>query len=420
MTSPGVFADLDRRRVLAWASYDWANSAYTTTVMAGLLPVFFADYWSTDSDVEGIDTYRLGVANSVAGLIIALTAPLLGAIADRGGVRKRLLATFAFLGVLMTSGLALAGRGEWELALTLYVLGTLGFSGANVFYDSLLGFVSPRHRLDVVSAIGFAAGYLGGGLLFAVNVAMVTRPEWFGLADATTAVRASFVTVAVWWGLFTLPLLRHVDEPGGEKTTMSVAVRSGMRQLWKTLKDLRQHRAVVLFLVGYWLYIDGVDTIVRMAGNYGAQLGLPREDLITALLVTQFIGFPATIAYGFLGQRIGARRGIVVAIAVYAMVTVWGAYLDTVAEFYTLAVVIGLVQGGVQSLSRSLFQRIIPPDQAAQFFGFYNMLGKFAVVIGPLIMGVVARVAGERASILSLLPLFIIGGILVLRVPDPG
>lgn len=415
-----MFHDLDRRRVLAWASYDWANSAFATTVMAAFLPVFFPSYWS--DDVSGGEAlYRLGSANSLAGLLVALVAPLLGAVADRGGLRKRLLALFALLGVVMSVGLAFASRGEWQLALFLYVIATVGFSGSNIFYDSLIGEVSPPQRLDFVSAFGFAAGYLGGGLLFVVNVLMVSHPGWFGLADEPAAVKASFLMVGVWWAVFTLPVLLFVPETRPPAIPLLQAVRHGVGELRRTFGELRRHRTAFGFLLGYWLYIDGVDTIVRMAGTYGATLGLPSTDLIKALLVTQFVGFPATLLFGVFGQRVGAKVGIGVGILVYIAVTIWAYFLTTVWEFYLLAVVIGLVQGGVQSLSRSFFQRLIPRDRTAQFFGLYNMAGKFAVVIGPWLMGITTKISGsERTGILALLPLFIIGALLALRVKvDP-
>ncbi|MFN2309755.1 MAG: MFS transporter [Gammaproteobacteria bacterium] len=405
------------RTVYAWACYDWANSAFATTVMAGFFPLFFKQYWNAGV-ADTLSTFRLGIANSLASLIVVLLAPLLGAIADRLDRRKGFLLLFAALGVTMTGALHFVAAGAWELAALCYVLAVLGFSGSNLFYDALLVLIARPAQWDRVSALGFALGYLGGGLLFAVNVLMVLHPDWFGLADASTAVRLSFLTVALWWAAFSLPLLFWVHEP--HRTApgpLRQSLGAGLRQLGRTLREIGRLPHTFLFLLAYWLYIDGVDTIVRMAVDYGLSLGFPSNSLITALLITQFVGFPAALAFGRLGERIGARRGILIALGVYIAVTAWGAFMDQVWEFYLLAVVIGLVQGGVQSLSRSLYARLIPPQRSAEFFGFYNMLGKFAAVLGPALMGGVGVLSGSpRIGILSLLVLFLLGAFLLTRV----
>jgi UMF1 family MFS transporter len=402
------------RRILSWALYDWANSAYATVVMAGFFPVFFKQYWASDL-ASNESTFALGLANSLASVLIALCAPLLGAIADRAGARKRLLLFFTVIGVSASAALYLVAQGEYVAALAFYVIATLGFMGGNLFYDALIVVVAPEDRFDRVSAWGYALGYLGGGLVFAVLVAMAVFPTRFGFADSAAVVRLSFLVVAVWWLVFSLPVLLFVHEsrPAGE-TSLRAAVGAGLRQLRDTFHHLRQLRMVMLFLGAYWLYIDGVDTIIRMAVDYGLALGFHSNDLITALLITQFIGFPAAIVFGRIGERFGTKSGIYIAIAVYMGVTVWAAFIDSVAEFYQIAVVIGLVQGGIQSLSRSMYARLIPPDKSAEFFGFYNMLGKFAAVIGPLAMGWVALLTGSaRFSVLALLMLFALGAALL-------
>lgn len=407
----------DRKKVLSWALYDWANSAFATTVMAGFFPLFFKQYWSAGLDAT-VSTFRLGAANSIESVIVAALAPVLGAIADRGGAKKRFLFTFAGLGIGATAALCFVGRGQWGAAAALYVVAAGGFAGSIVFYDALLVAVCGDDRVDVVSALGYALGYLGGGLLFAGNVAMTLWPRTFGLADASQAVRLSFVSVALWWALFSVPLLRWVPEPSGDRRAVGWgAVGAGFRQLARTFREVRRLKVVFLFLAGYWLYIDALDTIVRMAIDYGLALGFDSRSLIVALLITQFVGFPAAIAFGRIGERLGAKRGILIGIAVYVGVTGWAYTMRSSAEFYALAVVIGLVQGGVQSLSRSLYTRIIPKTKAAEFFGFYNMLGKFAAVIGPLLMGWVALVTGSpRHSILSIAGLFAAGALLLVFV----
>ena len=408
----------ERKRVWAWAFYDWGNSAFATTVMAGFFPVFFKQYWSTGVDAS-VSTAKLGVANSLASVIVALLSPLLGAIADRGGHKKRLLATFSVLGVVMTGGLFRVAQGDWASAVALYVAATVGFSGGIVFYDSLLVGVAPPAKRDRVSALGYALGYLGGGLLFGINVWMTLSPATFGLADAAEAVRVSFLMVAAWWALGCVPLLRWVPEPPGDASTVPQAVRDGVRQLVATLRRLRSLPDVWGFLIAYWLYIDGVDTIVRMAVDYGLSLGFESKNLIAALLITQLVGFPAALGWGALGARIGTRNGILICVAVYLGVTVFGYTMDSVAEFYALAAIVGLVQGGVQALSRAFYSRLIPPDEAAEFFGLYNMLGKLAAVMGPAIRAAVSVAPGRpRLSILSLMVFFVAGGALLLRVPD--
>jgi UMF1 family MFS transporter len=409
---------IKNRQVFSWALYDWANSAFATTVMAGFFPVFFQKFWSTGV-ASTTTTSRLGYANAVAGLAIALLAPVLGAIGDRGGRRKQFLLFWTLLGVGATGSLYCVGQGQWMPAALLFVLGTMGFNGGVVFNDSLLLDVAKPDELDRVSAFGYSLGYLGGGVLFLINVLMVSKPGWFGLADASEAVRFSFLTVAAWWLLFTIPLMRGVKvQQRGPHLPFLDAIRVGFRELGATITHLRQYRTIVMFLLAYWFYIDGVNTIIKMAVNYGVSLGLDTNSLLTALLVTQFVGFPAALLFGYLGDRIGPKRGILIGLVVYAGITVYAYFLDSVAEFYALAVTVGLVQGGVQSLSRSLFGRLVPEGKNAEFFGFYNMMGKFATVLGPLLIAVVAGVThNERASIISLVLLFVVGGALLWRVP---
>ena len=405
------------RQKWGWAMYDWANSAFATTVMAGFFPVFFKEYWNSGVDAA-TSTFRLGMANSLASLLIVLLAPLLGAIADCMSRRKAMLFSFAFLGVLMTAGLYLIGEGDWFLAAFLYVLALIGFSGSNVFYDSLLPFVSRKDKIDQTSALGFSMGYLGGGILLSINVLMALHPEKFGLADGAAAIRISFLMVAAWWLIFSLPLMLLVEEPDGSASGWSVNVlQAGFKRVWTTLQEVRQLRNIWLFLVAYWLYIDGVDTIVRMAVDYGLSLGFDQNSLITALLITQFTGFPAAIAFGWFGGRYGPKTGIFIGLAVYIVVTVWASVMDSVSEFYYLAFLIGLAQGGIQALSRSLYARMIPADRSAEFFGFYNMLGKFAAILGPVMIGWVGVISGNpRTGILSLLVLFVVGGLVLAKV----
>ena len=405
------------RKKWGWALYDFGNSAFSTIVMAGFFPVFFKEYWNAGLETAD-STFRLGMANSLASLLIVLMAPVLGAIADSLSRRKAMLFCFAFVGMLMTGGLCLVGQGDWLAAATLYVLAMVGFSGSNVFYDALLPFVCNSDDVDQTSALGFSLGYFGGGLLLAINVLMSIYPGWFGFVDAEAVIRFSFLVVALWWLLFSLPLMFLVEEPEqNHDERPENIIREGFYRIWHTLHEVRALRHVWMFLVAYWLYIDGVDTVIRMAVDYGLSLGFSYNSLIMALLITQFVGFPAAIAFGWLGGRFGPKAGILLGLSIYVVVTLWASMMHSALEFYALAFLIGLAQGGVQALSRSMYARMIPPERTAEFFGFYNMLGKFAAIIGPLMVGWVGVVAGShRVGILSLLVLFVLGGGLLMRV----
>jgi len=405
-----------KRPALAWALYDWADSAFATTVMAGFFPVFFKQYWASDLPVTE-SSFWLGMANGLAGLLVVILAPLLGTLADCMGGHKRWLILFALLGILSTALLPLAAQGHWPLAAVFYMVAVVGFSGSNVFYDSLLPKVAEGASLERVSSLGYSLGYLGGGLLFAVQVLMVSQPGLFSLTDATAAVKVAFFTTALWWFLFSIPLVLWVREEGGRPIAWRSDLTLAVQRLGRTLRHVRALPETFLFLVAYWFYIDGVDTIIRMAVDFGLSLGFGSGDLMKALLITQFVGFPAALLFGYLGERWGAKRGIGLAILAYLLIAVWGSRIEVVGEFYLLAVAVGMVQGGVQALSRSLFARLVPPGCEGEFFGFYNMLGKFAVVLGPVLMGLVAHLSGDtRLSILSVTLLFLIGGLLLLRV----
>jgi UMF1 family MFS transporter len=308
----------------------------------------------------------------------------------------------------------------WPFAILLYAIAVVGFSGGNIFYDALLVIISPPSKRHRISALGFALGYLGGGLLFLVNVLMYLLPHRFGLTDGTEAIRWSFITVALWWGVFSIPILLWVDEPLPANGRRRIDIAGTFASLAHTARNLRNYRGAWLFLLAYWLYIDGVDTIVRMAVDYGLNIGLGQESLIIALLMVQFIGFPAALIFGRLGDRYGARRGIWIAIWAYVGVTIFAYFMDSALEMYILAAVIGLVQGGIQALSRSMFSQLIPAEKNAEFFGFYNIVGKAAAVFGPFLMGLITVSTGNpRIGILSILILFFAGMIAFRQVQEP-
>ena len=414
-----------KKSIYSWALYDWANSAFATTVMAGFFPIFFAQYWS-DPENLSISTFYLGLGNSVASIIVVLLAPILGAIADRGTYKKRFLVFFAFLGVLMTAGLALISQGMWQIALLTYVIATVGFSGANTFYDSLLPAVSNKDNVDYVSGLGYALGYIGGGILIVINFLMITYPSFFGFADSVEGIKWSFVSVALWWAIFSIPILLFVKEPKYHKTETALqTIKSGFKQLKNTFNEIRHLKVVFTFLIAYWLYIDGVDTTVRMAADFGITLGFDSTTIMGALVLVQFIAFFATLFYVKFAEKIGIKNAIYFAIAAYMVIILSGYFVTEAWHFYVIAGMIGCFQGGIQTLSRSLYARIIPENKSAQFFGFFNMWGKFAAVIGPLLMGSVTlilsniiddQVLSARIGLQSIMILFILGALVFSKV----
>ena len=404
----------------SWALYDWANSAFATTVMAGFFPIFFKSYWASDlSDAES--TFAIGSVNSLVGLLIAFSAPVLGAFADAGDSKRKFLFSFAFLGIITTGYLFFIPDSSWKLAVIFYGLGVIGFSGANVFYDSLLVTVSKEEERNRTSALGFSLGYLGGGILFLLNVIMFLYPNWFGLESQIDAVLWSFMSVALWWFIFSLPIYLNVKEPTQNSSGKSVnrIITEAFSSLVNTARSIKEYKSAVIFLLAYFLYMDGVDTIIRMATSYGSDIGLSATSMIQALLLTQFVGFPATLVFGYYADKFGYKYSLSFAIIVYIFVVLFSSQMDTALEFYVVACVVGLVQGGVQAISRSFFSTLIPTNKAAEFFGFYNFIGKSSVFIGPFMVSGIALVTGNPSyGILSLLILFIPGLILLWMVPD--
>ena len=397
-----------------WAMYDWANSAFALIVMTSFVPLLLREHWS-GSETSTEITFIWGSANSIAALILALAAPLLGALADQGGRRRGMLALCVAPGAVCTMLLALPGAGQWTAGLSLFVLAWMGYSAANVFYDALLTEVAEPKQYDVVSAYGFSLGYIGSAMLFTLCALVTVNPARFGLQSGVQAMQASMLVVGAWWVLFSLPLLRG----GRRKTETGRRARLGAawRQLGSTLREARRHRQLWLFLLAYFLYIDGVHTIIKMAVDFGAAINLPPSDLVFAILLTNYLGFPATLAFGFAGRRFGPRRCIYVALAVYCLVTLFASMAYAAWHFYLLAGMIGLAQGGVQSLSRSLFARLAPAEKTTEMFGFYNMFGRFAAILGPILTGYAALAFdSQRVGILAILLLLLAGFALLTRV----
>jgi len=404
----------------SWAVYDWANSAFATTVMAGFFPIFFKSYWASDlSDAES--TFAIGSVNSLVGLLIAFSAPILGAFADAGDSKRKFLFSFIFLGIIATGYLFFIPESSWKLAVIFYGIGVIGFSGGNIFYDSLLVTVSKEKERNRVSALGFSLGYLGGGILFLLNVVMFLYPSWFGLENQIEAVLCSFMSVAIWWFVFSLPIYLKVKEPiqNIDRKPIYTVITEAFANLLNTARSIKKYKSAVIFLLAYFLYMDGVDTIIRMATSYGSDIGLSATSMIQALLLTQFIGFPATLVFGYYADKFGYKYSLSFAIIVYIFVVLFSAQMDTALEFYVVASVVGLVQGGVQAISRSFFSTLIPENKAAEFFGFYNFIGKSSVFIGPfMVSGIALLTESPNLGILSLLILFIPGLILLWKVPS--
>ena len=404
------------KKILAWALYDWANSAFALSVLAALFPLVLGDYWSEPGNGAAV-TARLGWITFAANAVVCISAPFFGAIADAGGYRKRFLTVLAVVGAIMTAALGFVGEGNWQLALAFYLFASIGFYTATLFYDSLLVDVTVPRNYNFVSTLGFSAGYLGGALLLALHVWMLKSPQTFGLSSAREAFSYAFVSVGIWWLVFTQPLLFSVPEKKSATAVPSGAIRAAYAELRATLGEIRKYRNVVIFLSAYLLYVGGLFTVIFMAANFGQRLGFASEDLVAALAIANAAGFPATLLFGVIAHRAGARNGIYLTLVVYVFACLWALQMSTVREFYVMAVVIGCVQGGAQALSRSLYASLIPTHQPGEFFGFYSMVRKLAHVIGPGVVAVTATVSDDpKWVMLALIPLFVGGGILLSMV----
>ena len=414
---------LDRPELRAWALYDLANPAFVTTVAVAVFPIYFSSVAAADL-LPAAATTRFATATAIAMAIVAVLAPFLGSLADFAAMKKKLLGAFLVLGVGATAGMFCVRQGDWMLGAGLFMLANFGIAGTFIFYDALLPHVARPHEFDRVSSAGFALGYLGGGVLLAVNLAWIQFPEAFGMADSAAASRWAFLSVAVWWALFSVPLFRRVPEPPrvlapGESREFSL-VRGALGRFRVTLRDLRAYPQAFLLLVAFLVYNDGIGTIGRMAAVYGTELGIGQGVPIGAILLVQFIGIPFAFLFGGLASRIGAKRSIFLGLAVYAGVSVLGCYMQTAAHFIALAVLVGMVQGGCQALSRSLFASMIPRQRSAEFFAFFAVFEKIVGILGPAIFaGTLALTGSSRNAILSVIAFFIVDGGLLAFVNVP-
>jgi UMF1 family MFS transporter len=409
---------LHRQELRAWAMYDWANSAFQTTVITAVFPRFFADYAAAGLPATAA-TQRFAWASTIAAVIVAVLGPVLGAIADYRAAKKRLLAVSLAVGVIATAMMALIGRGDWEYAAAVFIVGNIAMAASLVFYDSLLPHLASPEELDRVSTAGYAMGYVGGGILLIVNLVWILWPRTFGLPDAAAATKLSFLSVAAWWLLFSIPLFRRVPEPPairGQAPAGSM-LTIGFQLAWRTLRELRSYPNALLMLVAFLLYNDGIQTMIRMSSIYGAEAGIDANAQIAAFVMVQFVGIPFSFLFGSLAGRIGAKPAIFLSLVVYTIVSIIGYFLSQTWHFFVLAFLVGMVQGGSQALSRSLFARMIPRDRSSEYFGFFSVFEKFGQIFGPLVFAAAVTMTGSsRTAVISVILFFIAGAAVLSRV----
>jgi MFS transporter, UMF1 family len=418
---------LHRPEFRAWGMYDWANSAVMTTIIAAVFPTFFARV-AAEGRPEGMAIFQAATMGAI--VIVAIIAPVLGAVADYAGVKKKLLAGFLALGSLSVAAMFFIEHGDVRLSSLLFMLANIGLMGSFVLYESLLPHIASDDEVDRVSTGGYALGYLGGGLLLALNLAWITNPGWFGLPsgpdltprEATLPARLAFLSVAVWWIVFSIPLFLRVPEPPRrlekDERRGENAFRVAFSRLGETFRELKAYRQAFLMLLAFLVYSDGIGTIVRMATIYGTQVGIDEQAMIGAILLTQFVGFPFAFLFGAMAGRIGAKRSVMIGLMVYVAITVLAFFMTTGGHFMILAAMVGMVQGGTQALSRSIFATMIPKHKSGEFFGFFGVMDRFSGSMGTMLMLLVMLATDEvRYSILAVV-VFFIGGMLLLSRVD--
>jgi UMF1 family MFS transporter len=402
----------------AWAWYDWANSVYFTTVITAVFPSFYSTYAAKGLEPAQA-TARFGLITTVSVAAIAIVSPILGALADYSGVKKLLLGIFMAIGVASCAAMVLIGEGDITLASVLFFIGNIGVSGSLVFYDSLLPHIARPEETDRVSSAGYAMGYVSGGVLLLVNLAWILKPEMFGFANSVSAIRASFVSVAVWWAVFSIPLFRSVPEPPIAAHDGGSAIGAAFKRLGQTFHEVRKYRNAFLLFIAMLLYQDGIQTVIRMSSVYGAEVGIDQNAQIAAFVMVQFVGIPCSYLFGSLGSRIGTKRAIFIAIGVYIVAAALAFFMTSVVHFFLLAFMVALVLGGSQALSRALFARLIPHDRTSEFFGFYAVSERFATVFGPALFTISVLITGNsRAAILAIILLFVAGAFVLSKVDE--
>jgi UMF1 family MFS transporter len=423
LTASRSFLDklgLGRRELRAWALYDAAHSAFWTTIVTAIFPLFFADYAAAGLSPT-VATTRFAWATTIAVAIAAFLGPICGAIADYRAYKKRLLALTMIAGVTATALMATIGQGDWLYAAILFGVGNIAVALTLVFHESLLPHVAAPHEMDRVATAGYAVGFVGGGILLLLNLAWVLSPATFGLPDTVAAIKLSFISVGVWWLLFSIPILRRVAEPPAvaqsEATRQAGLIRIAFAGAWRALHELRGYPNAFLLLIAFLLYNDGIQTIIRMATIYGAEVGIGRTPQIAALVLVQFVGIPCTLLFGAAASRVGAKTAILVGIAIYIGTTSLAYFMSETWHFFALAFLVGMVMGGTQSLSRSLFARMIPKEKSSEYFGFFSVFEKFAGIFGPALFAVSVTMFGSsRAAILAIIVFFVAGGLMLMRV----
>ena len=402
----------------SWAFYDWANSAYTLIVVTAILPLYF----KSSATQAGIDaatsTAYWGYANSFSTLIVAILAPILGTIADFKGYKKRFFIIFASLGVIFTLMLAIVPSDQWLVLLVCFIVTSIGFTGANIFYDAFLVDVTTEERMDRISANGYALGYVGSIIPFVISIALIMTAQLNILPlSVTIASQIAFVITALWWGFFTIPMLKNVEQRYYVER-VSNPVSTSFKKLYSTFKNIKAYKPLFIFLIAYFFYIDGVHTVINMSTAFGSDLGISSTTLLIILFMTQVVAAPFTVLFGKLGGKYSEKTMIIVGIFVYIIVCFYAYFLDSALDFWILAMLVGTSQGGIQAMSRSYFAKLVPKESSNEFFGFYSIFGKFAAIIGPLLVGVTAQYTGNTNSgVFSLVILFIIGAIILLYVP---
>ena len=400
--------------------YDMANSAYSVVITTAIFPIYYKAV-ANEAGVSAADsTAYLGYTISIATFILAMLGPILGSVADFKDMKRKFFTFFFLLGSLSTIGLVLVPEDQWLLLLIIYTLTAIGARGANLFYDAYLVDVTERDKMDDLSAKGFAVGYIGSVIPFilSISVIILSQQEILPLSVGN-ASKIAFLITAIWWILFTIPLLKNVRQKHWIERKPRIVANS-FKELKKTFLEIKQHKAILLFLIAYFFYIDGVGTIISMSTAYGTDVGLGATDLIIALLAVQIVAAPFAMLFGRLARKFGAKRMIYVGIFIYIIVCVYAMFLDNVVHFWILAMLVASAQGGIQALSRSFFAQMVPKEKSNSFFGFYNVFGRFAAVSGPFLVGGMTQLTGNSAyGVFSLVILFIIGFIILLFVPDP-
>lgn len=405
----------------SWAFYDWANSAYSLVVVTAIFPLYFKSAATEAGISASTSTAYWGYANSIATLILSIMAPILGTIADFRGFKKRFFVFFASLGIIFTLFLAAVPIDQWLILLGCFIITTIGFGGANIFYDAFLVDVTTEERMNRVSSTGFALGYIGSTIPFIISIAIIilSKIEILPLS-VTVASQIAFVITALWWGFFTIPMIKNVEQRYYVERVPN-PVSSSLKKLFSTIKNIKAFRPLFLFLLAYFFYIDGVHTVFTMATAYGSDLGIDSTTLLIVLFVTQIVAAPFTVLFGKMGEKFNERKMIFVGILIYIFICCYAYFLDSVVDFWILAMLVATSQGGIQALSRSYFGKLVPKESSNEFFGFYSIFGKFAAILGPVLVGVTAQMTGSTNSgVFSLVVLFLIGGALLLQVPKPA